>query len=92
MLRARRPSDPVEIARAHGARVHGFTPVWYSEQRLASMAAVAAGAMADVSDPEMWRTTPQGGAVAGDAHRRKRGGSVAAMKDSALSRRRGGRP
>jgi hypothetical protein len=43
MLRARRPSDLVEIARAHGARVHGFTPVWYSEQRLASMAAVVAG-------------------------------------------------
>ena len=43
MLQARRLSDLVEIAREHGARVHGFTPVWYSEQRLASMAAVVAG-------------------------------------------------
>ncbi len=42
MLEARRPSDLVEIAREHGARVHGFTPAWYSQHRLASMAAVVA--------------------------------------------------
>ena len=42
MLQARRPSDLVEIAREHGARVHGFTPVWYSQARLAAMAAVVA--------------------------------------------------
>jgi hypothetical protein len=42
MLEARRLSDLVEIAREHGARVHGFTPVWYSQHRLASMAAVVA--------------------------------------------------
>jgi len=30
MLQARRLSDLVEIAREHGACVHGFTPVWYS--------------------------------------------------------------
>jgi hypothetical protein len=41
-LQARRLSDLVEIAREHGASAHGFTPVWYSQQRLASMAALAA--------------------------------------------------
>jgi hypothetical protein len=42
MLYARHSSELVEVAREHGARAHGFTPVWYSQQRLASMAAVAA--------------------------------------------------
>jgi hypothetical protein len=42
MLYARHSSDLVEIAREHGMRAHGFTPAWYSEQRLASMAAVVA--------------------------------------------------
>jgi hypothetical protein len=41
MLRARRSSDLVEIAREHGSQVHGFTPAWYSPQRLAIIAAVA---------------------------------------------------
>ena len=40
MLYARDSSDLVDVAREHGARVHGFTPVWYSRQRLASIAAV----------------------------------------------------
>jgi hypothetical protein len=49
--------------------------------------------MADPSDPEMWRTTPQGGAVAGDAHRRNMAvASKSARKDAALSKRRRGRP
>jgi hypothetical protein len=43
MLHARHSSELVEIAREHGARAHGFTPAWYSQRRLASMAAVAAG-------------------------------------------------
>lgn len=43
MLYARHSSDLVEVAREHGARVHGFTPAWYSEKRLASMAAVVSG-------------------------------------------------
>jgi hypothetical protein len=42
MLQARQPSELVEIARQHGASVHGFTPAWYSLERLASIAAVAA--------------------------------------------------
>jgi predicted N-formylglutamate amidohydrolase len=27
--------------RAHGASVHGFTPVWYSRERIARIAAIA---------------------------------------------------
>ena len=42
MLYARDSGDLVEIAREHGARAHGFTGAWYSEQRLAAMAAVVA--------------------------------------------------
>lgn len=42
MLQAPDSGELVEIAREHGARVHGFTPAWYSPQRLASMAAVVA--------------------------------------------------
>ena len=42
MLHARDSSDLVEVAREHGARAHGFTGAWYSEQRLAAMAAVVA--------------------------------------------------
>jgi hypothetical protein len=38
-LRARRPDDVVGLAREHGALVHGFTPAWYSKQRLALLAA-----------------------------------------------------
>ena len=42
MLQACHSSDMFAIAREHGARVHGFTPTWYSERRLAVMAAVVA--------------------------------------------------
>jgi hypothetical protein len=42
MLHARNSRDLVEVAREHGARAHGFTGAWYSERRLASMAAVVA--------------------------------------------------
>ena len=42
MLYARDSGDLVEIAREHGALAHGFTGAWYSEQRLAAMAAVVA--------------------------------------------------
>jgi hypothetical protein len=42
MLHARHSSDLVDIAREHGARAHGFTATWYSQRRLASMAAVVA--------------------------------------------------
>jgi len=42
ILYARNASDLVEIACEHGARAHGFTPAWYREPQLASMAAVAA--------------------------------------------------
>jgi len=42
MLQGRQPSELVEIACEHGARVHGFTPAWYSPKRLATIAAVAA--------------------------------------------------
>ena len=38
-LRAQRTEDVVELARHHGALVHGFTPVWYSKRRLATIAA-----------------------------------------------------
>jgi len=41
ILHARDSGDLVEIAREHGSRVHGFTPAWYSPQRLAIIAAVA---------------------------------------------------
>jgi hypothetical protein len=42
VLHARRSGDLVEVAREHGARAHGFTPAWYSQRRLAFMAAVVA--------------------------------------------------
>jgi hypothetical protein len=35
------PSKLVELARHHGARVHGFTPAFYSPERLAAMARAA---------------------------------------------------
>ena len=38
-LRARSAHDLVALACDHGGLVHGFTPVWYSSKRLASMAA-----------------------------------------------------
>lgn len=30
-----------DSVRAHGASVHGFTPVWYSRERIARIAAIA---------------------------------------------------
>jgi len=39
VLRAGRADDVVALACEHGARVHGFTAVWYSPQRLAVMTA-----------------------------------------------------
>jgi hypothetical protein len=47
MLRARRPDDVVVLAREHGALVHGFTPVWYSKQRLATIAAAVGPTVAE---------------------------------------------
>jgi len=38
-LRARSAHDLVALACEHGGLVHGFTPVWYSSERLASIAA-----------------------------------------------------
>ncbi|MEA2469107.1 MAG: hypothetical protein QOE38_105 [Thermoleophilaceae bacterium] len=35
--------ESVALARAHGASVHGFTPEWYSAERLASMAREVTG-------------------------------------------------
>ena len=35
---ASRLQDSIASMRAHGATVHGFTPVWYSQERLAAMA------------------------------------------------------
>ena len=40
---ARLSSDVVALACEHGALVHGFTPVWYSAERRAAIAAVVAG-------------------------------------------------
>jgi hypothetical protein len=34
--------DLVSQTRAHGANAHGFTPAWYSPQRIAAIAAAAA--------------------------------------------------
>jgi hypothetical protein len=38
-LRSRSAHDLVALACEHGGLVHGFTPVWYSSERLASIAA-----------------------------------------------------
>ena len=38
-LRAPRPDDVVALACEHGKLVHGYTPVWYSAERLAAIAA-----------------------------------------------------
>ncbi len=37
------PSELVEWACAHGASDHGFTPVWYSPARVASIASAVTG-------------------------------------------------
>lgn len=38
-LRARRPDDVVALACEHGKLAHGYTPAWYSAERLAAIAA-----------------------------------------------------
>jgi hypothetical protein len=89
MLQARRPSDLVEIAastaRAFTASLQSGTPSHGSRPWPLSWRA----AMADPSDPRCGERRLRAGPVAGDAHV-EHGGSVAAMKDSALSKRRGG--
>jgi hypothetical protein len=38
-LRARHAHDLVALVRDHGAHVHGFTPAWYTPERLTDIAA-----------------------------------------------------
>ena len=38
-LRGASREEVVELARAHGASAHGYTPAWYSSGRLAAMMA-----------------------------------------------------
>jgi hypothetical protein len=40
-LRGSSREEVVELARAHGAAAHGFTPAWYSPRRVAAMMAAA---------------------------------------------------
>jgi hypothetical protein len=40
-LRADSPNELIAIAMEHGARKHGFTPVWYTQGRRAAMAMAA---------------------------------------------------
>jgi hypothetical protein len=42
-FRASSYEESVDLARAHGASVHGFTPEWYSAERLASIAREVTG-------------------------------------------------
>lgn len=37
-LRASSVKELTDHVRAHGAGVHGFTPVWYSRERIAAIA------------------------------------------------------
>jgi hypothetical protein len=46
-LRARSAHDLVALACEHGGLAHGFTPVWYSAERLASIAAAITRAPAE---------------------------------------------
>ena len=46
-LRARSAHYLVALARDHGGLVHGFTPVWYSSERLASIAAAITTRLAE---------------------------------------------
>jgi predicted N-formylglutamate amidohydrolase len=39
-LRASSNRALTDRVRAHGASVHGFTPVWYSRERMAEIAAI----------------------------------------------------
>ena len=36
-LRASNDEALTDRVRAHGARVHGFTPIWYSRERIAAI-------------------------------------------------------
>jgi hypothetical protein len=40
-LRASSNGALTDCVRAHGASVHGFTPVWYSRERITRIAAIA---------------------------------------------------
>jgi predicted small metal-binding protein len=40
-LRASSNEALTDRVRAHGASVHGFTPVWYSRERITRIAAIA---------------------------------------------------
>ncbi len=37
LLQANSPAEMVNVAREHGALIHGFTPVWYDQDRLTCM-------------------------------------------------------
>jgi predicted small metal-binding protein len=43
-LRGSSRKEVVELARAHGASAHGFTPAWYSSRRVAAMTAAVTAA------------------------------------------------
>jgi hypothetical protein len=38
VLSSQSPDDLLDLACAHGARAHGFTPAWYGPQRRGQMA------------------------------------------------------
>ena len=40
-LRASSNAALTDCVRAHGASVHGFTPAWYSQERMAGIAVIA---------------------------------------------------
>jgi hypothetical protein len=42
LLQANSPAEMVNVAREHGALIHGFTPVWYDQERLTSMSTTVA--------------------------------------------------
>jgi hypothetical protein len=45
-LRASNHVALIDRVRAHGASVHGFTPVWYSRERIAGIALIVDTAIA----------------------------------------------
>ena len=50
-LRAERFTDVVALACQHGALLHGFTPAWYSRQRLALIARAVTNSVAEPGQP-----------------------------------------
>ena len=54
-LRARSANDLVALACEHGGLVHGFTPAYYSSERLASIAAAVTTALAEPVPPRSTR-------------------------------------